>query len=197
MYLLQLDAEVRDATHNLQSVDEIVMLLLEKLRNEERHGVPEWKELIKSVLGVEALRGFGAMNDGQLIRLPSNTVGPEYRVERVRQRELDFGFDASSFFKRIVVGLKEGSRVAKAGVKEGDEIVWNTYVWQCQTDYDRSMVLDVRRGEEVTRIEYWPRSDHFVESWQLSTKRTSSADQEYALLGWEWIDMFDSSEGSA
>lgn len=194
VYLLQLDAAVRDASYNRQSVDEVVLLLLERLRNEERHGIPEWKELIMSVVGVKALLDFDAMNAGQLIHFPPDTFGPEYKLKRIRQRELDFGFDASSFFKRTVVGIREGSEAAKAGVQEGDEIIWNTYVWQCQTDYSRNMILEVRQGEKTKRIEYWPRSERFVESWQLSRRQTSLGDSEYALLGWEWIEMLDASD---
>lgn len=188
MYLLKLDVEIRSATHSQKSVDDVILSLLEKLRNEQRHGIPEWKDLVASILGEKALHDFDAMNIGQLIRIPSNTYDFGYKLECTLQRELDFGFDASSFFKKVVVGLREQTEAARAGLKEGDEITWHTYAWQCQTDYARNMVLFVKHGEKMKRIEYWPRSEEFVESWKLRTGKQHRPDPGDILLGWEWID---------
>ena len=188
VYLLKLDAEIRAMSHGKTSVDNIILSLLEKLRNEQKHGIPEWKDLIASILGEKALHDFDAMNNGQLIRLPPSTYDFGYRLECTQQRELDFGFDASSFFKKVVVGLREHTEAARAGLKEGDDIVWHTYVWQCQTDYARNMVLFVKKDEITKRIEYWPRGDQLVESWQLCVSEQRRLDPDYVLLGWEWIE---------
>jgi predicted metalloprotease with PDZ domain len=194
LYLLQLDAQIRYASNQRQSIDSIVLELLLKRRNNQQHGILAWKALLWSVLGKKALEEFDAMNRGELIRLPAYTFRPEYILTRVKRRELDFGFDVSSFFKRLVVGLKESSEAARAGIQEGDAIIWNTYVWQCQGDYERCMVMDTRRDEggELKRLEFWPRAELLVESWIVSrvcdSVEEGGAEKEIPD-DWEWISL--------
>lgn len=182
LYLLQLDARIRHASHDPSCVDDLVLALLERRRNDQLHGILEWKEMLVRVLGGQALRDFDAMNKGELIRLPANTFGLRFDLSFLQQRELDFGFQAASFFKRQVSGLREYSPAAEAGIQEGDEIVWSTYVWQCQTHYNRQMVMNIRRhgDEDLLTVEFWPRGNRLVESWNVSKvyERTGSAISE-------------------
>jgi predicted metalloprotease with PDZ domain len=200
LYFLQLDAQIRRASNHMKCVDDLVLKLLAERRNNQQHGITAWKALVWSVLGHNALEEFDAMNRGELIRLPAYTFGPEIGLTRVERRELDFGFDVSSFFRKVVVGLKDGSEAARAGIQEKDAIVWNTYVWQCQGDYERWMVVDTSRpeGGELKRLEFWPRSELLVESWIVSKECKSlegSRVEERIPDDWEWIDLIDVLDG--
>ncbi|KAF2121650.1 hypothetical protein BDV96DRAFT_641034 [Lophiotrema nucula] len=167
LYLSKVDYQIRKATSDSKTVDTLILSILDRTKKQEPHSLVEWKAMIEELLGSEALKELEAMNDGETMRLPIDCFGTDWKLLPVDQRVLDFGFDMSSFQTRIISGLKSGSQAAKAGLRNGDEMVRNAYTWQCQEEYERSMEMTVKRGEELFDVKYWPRSEVMAESWQL------------------------------
>lgn len=122
--------------------------------------------MLEAELGERGIREHDYMVAGKTVLPPSDCLGPAFKLVRQDKEPLDFGFDESSLTTRVISGLKPGSRTANVGVRDGDEIVDNTFMWQLTTDYERRMRLKVRRGDECMSFEYWPRRWEKVECWQ-------------------------------
>ena len=164
---MKVNAQIQKASHGKRSVDDIVLALLDRSRAKEPYGAKEWLSLLTAELGPSALDDFNAMDAGEVMVPTSDCLTPDFKLIRHDQEVLDLGFDDSFYRTRVVRGLKAGSRAAEAGLKDGDEIVKNTFIWQVQGDFERNMKLFVKReGVGEVDIEYWPRSWEKVESYQ-------------------------------
>ena len=77
-----------------------------------------------------------------------HTVGPVY--------EFELGFDRQrSLPKRRVFGLIPDSAAAKAGLRQGDELLG----WSIPADASRKVELQIRRKDRNRAIRYYPRGE--------------------------------------
>ena len=167
VYFMRVNIQIRKASNSKRSLDDIVLALLEKKRRQSSFGVQEWLFLLSTELGNVAVDEYKAMAAGSILCLPEDCLSPKFRYVRHDQEMLEIGFDASTFNSRIVTGLREGSRAARAGLMEGDKLVRNSFAWQCAGDFERTMEMVVMRGGDMVEITYWPRSWETVESWRF------------------------------
>jgi predicted metalloprotease with PDZ domain len=177
VYLLRTDYILAKAAKDMRSkttrpLDDILAELAVRRLNGEKIQARDWLESLYPYLGKErADKDFADMTSGKTIDLSDTEVlGDVGKLVKIQQEVLEFGFDRKSLDIRVVTDLKEGSRAELAGLREGDEIVWNSRVSVCKEDFESNMRLVVERGNGKFRIEYWPRSFEMVPVWQVISK---------------------------
>lgn len=106
-----------------------MLALLQRSRAQEPYGANEWLSLLNAELDPSALDQFKAMDADDVIIPATDRLAPDFKLVRHDQEVLDLGFNDSSYKTRVVSGLRAGSRVAEAGLKEGDEIWKSTFIW--------------------------------------------------------------------
>ncbi|MFP3504673.1 hypothetical protein [Burkholderia sp. SIMBA_062] len=90
-------------------------------------------------------------------------------------KRYDLGFDPTVLVqpRRIVRGLVPGSAAARAGVKDGDEILKPVPQDGIQADQRAMLRLQIRRGDTILNVAYLPRGET-VQSWQRASVNHSS-----------------------
>ena len=142
--------------------------LAKKRANGESHGIEEWVQLLTPLMSDDAKNLYEEMCEGKVIILPVEVFGAKtHCLRQVDQEILDFGMERESFEEGMVKGLKIGSRAEKAGLRDGDKIVSNSYIWKCVDDFDAQMDVVVQRKEKIVTVKYWPRSFEKAKSWQM------------------------------
>ncbi len=167
MYLVRVNAQIRAHSDGQRSLDDIVRELYAREQRGEAYGIETWLDLAEQELGPEAATEYQDMAAGKLIVPPENAFGPCFRPERQDEKLLDLGFDIGSLNEspRVVHGLVPGSAAARAGLRNGDEIVTATRLQDVIADTTIPMVLQVRRGGGEFEISYEPRGKS-VESYR-------------------------------
>ncbi len=107
------------------------------------------------------------MMAGKVIALDSDAFGVCFQRTQKPLRRYVLGFDPTVLVqpRRIIRGLVPGSAAAKAGLKDGDEILKPVPQDGIQADQNAKMKLLVRRGGKVWDVSYLPRGE-VVPTWQ-------------------------------
>jgi predicted metalloprotease with PDZ domain len=176
MYLAALDAHLRAASAGRRSVDDLVLEVLDRQRRGERVGLAEWTQMVERELGPTARAGFEAMAAGSTIVPPPSSFGPCLRPEPVREARFELGFD--EFAAGVVRGLVAGSAAARAGLREGDEILDRGDVEAARRDPARELQVKVRRGDATLELRYRPRGEAY-DGWRWVETGTPLAQCRY------------------
>ncbi|KAJ3012326.1 hypothetical protein HKX48_006335 [Thoreauomyces humboldtii] len=168
-YLVQVDSLIRKASGGARSVDDIVLVLLDRKRNgREDYAETDWMELLGQEIGAELAAAVQRdMADGHTI-VPVADCLDGFRLVRFDQEPVDFGFDLQSLDPSVwmIQGLKKGSRADLAGVREGDRVTEVSYLALLDWDHLGLFTMKVQRDGVDLRFEWWPRAWEKVESWQ-------------------------------
>jgi len=161
MYFAVLDGELRAASHGKQSLDDLVLAMLDKQRRHEPAGQAAWVALLEAYLGDEGKSEFEAMLNGAVMLPESQGFGPCFtRIVKPMRRYL-LGFDPKVLVehKRIVRGLIPGSAADLAGVHNGDEITKPVPQDMLQGQQDGILTLELLRDGQPLTICYLPRGE--------------------------------------
>ena len=149
---------------------------------------------LSSHLGSKVVNEYYGIAAGELV-VPAEECLAREGLSLVRrdQEVFQLWFQEESFNERVIVGLEEGSRAQKAGLREGDRLLRNGYLWQVCDEFEREMRVVVARKEEgrgeegeeeakgedgegrkdekkerevEVKIRFWPRGWEKVECWQ-------------------------------
>ncbi|MEW6252719.1 MAG: hypothetical protein AB1716_18945, partial [Planctomycetota bacterium] len=139
-----------------EGIDKLFKALLERARKEDfKLTNGRIREAGVALLG----SWFGPEFDKYVVEaadvgVPKDALAPELRGKVQAVYEFELGFEREESLRQSrVVGLKEGSAAAKAGLKEGDELVG----WNIRGDPDVKVQLQVLRGDQLRTISYFPR----------------------------------------
>jgi predicted metalloprotease with PDZ domain len=124
MYFAVLDGELRAASGAKQSLDDLVLAILDRRRQNLPAGQAAWVELLQSRLGEKGPAEFEAMLGGE-VQLPQpDGFGPCFTRITKPMRRYQLGFEPRVLTepRRVVRGLITGSAAEVAGVRNGDEI---------------------------------------------------------------------------
>lgn len=120
-------------------------------------------KLSNDVIRAEGHRRYGAwfleefdrhVREAETVTLSAKMLAPEFRGRVQTVYEYELGFDrAASLANRRVVGLKPDSLAARAGLRNGDELVG----WNLHNDPGQKIELKVRREQKVQTISFYPR----------------------------------------
>ncbi len=153
MYLTSVDAEIRAKSSGRRSLDTLVIDLTERARRGEKVGLQDWLKLVEQELGPESRLEYEAMAAGNSQAPPVNSFGPCFRPEPKQLPRYDPGFDPMR--QAIVSDLRADSPAAKAGVKEGDLIVFITSKRALESG-SYEMEMRVTRGGQPLTFSFNP-----------------------------------------
>lgn len=158
MYFSLVDAKLKAATGGKRSLDTVMRAFIADRNAGKSVTVSDWLKLIARDLGPSAEADYQAMLTGKKIFLPANAFGPCFKQVKERVPVFELGFDSISLMKspRIIQNLDPNSPASKAGLKEGDKVIWNTSQDTAQESYGEEMVLKVERNGKIVEIRFLP-----------------------------------------
>lgn len=161
LYFAATDAAIRRASAGKRSLDDLVRTMLATRRAGKPMNEALYRQLLAGELGERGIADFEAMLRGAVVLPPSDAFGPGFRRIQVPLRRFDLGFDPESLLARpkIVRGLIPGSNAAKAGLRDGDEILNPFSQDGMQGDQQAWLTLEVRRGDARLSLRYQPRGE--------------------------------------
>ena len=167
MYFAVLNGKIRKASVGKRSIDDLVLAMVLRLRNQEPVTEAVWIDLLRQELGEAGVAVHTSMLAGGLMLPESDDFGPGFRRTVAKIRQFDVGFDLGLLVgatKRIQ-GLKPDSEAAKAGLRNGDLIRYATGLDALQRDVTRPFDLTVTRDGKTFPLSYLPRGEA-VDAWQ-------------------------------
>ena len=167
LYFAVVDDAVRKASGGKRSLDDLLLAMRAREQSGKALTNADWEELVAKELGARGVADFRAMLAGATPVPPSDAFGPCFRRVARPLRRYQLGFDPKVLVepKRIVRGLIAGSAAARAGLRDGDEILKPVGQDHIQGDQAGILTLQVRRGDQVIEISYLPRGET-VSAWQ-------------------------------
>jgi predicted metalloprotease with PDZ domain len=167
LYFATVDYAVRKASGGKRSLDDLVLAMRARQLAGKTLTNADWEELVGKELGQNGVEDFRAMLQGATPLPASDAFGPCFRRVTKPLRRYQLGFDPKVLVqpKRIVRGLIAGSAAAKAGLRNGDEILKPVGQDHIQGDQTGILTLLIRRGDEEMTIRYLPRGET-VDAWQ-------------------------------
>ncbi len=166
-YFVVLDQALRRHSSGRRSLDDLVFELRRRERDGSKLALADWEALLRAELGEAAVQQFRGMLAGAWQVPESDAFGPCFRRTRVPLRRYELGFEPKVLTEqpRIVRGLIAGSAAARAGLRNGDEILRPVGQDGIQGEQTRELELQVRRDGRDQAIRYLPRGET-VEAWQ-------------------------------
>ncbi len=180
MYFAVVDQEVRAASGGKQTLDDLVLAMLDR----RRHHLPvddvAWRGQIRQHLGEKGIGEFDAMLAGAIELPRSNGFGPCFNRIESPLRRYQLGFDPKVLTERsrIVRGLIPGSAAQLAGVRNGDEIAKPVPQDLIQGQQNAVLTLELLRGGKPLTINYLPRGET-VQAYQWTRTETTDSNCAY------------------
>lgn len=167
LYFAQLDAQIRKVSHGKRSLDDLVLAFLKRRTAGEPLTQAAWVEAVTREVGDHGRQQFDDMLAGKPIVLDTDAFGPCFTKTLKPMRRYELGFDPAVLAQpsRIVRGLVPGSAAAKAGLKDGDEILKPVPQDGIQADQTAKLKLQIRRDGKVWDVSYLPRGE-VIQTWQ-------------------------------
>jgi hypothetical protein len=161
LYFAMVDAAIREKSAGQRSLDDLLKAFNARRVSGEAVSGDTWRDLVVAELGAGGGEALDSMLAGQLIVPPVDAFGPCFTRAEKTLRRFDLGFERESLFDepRIVKGLVEGSEAAKAGIRDGDLILQPVPLEEAQSDPEKTLKLQMRRGEETFEVDYLPRGE--------------------------------------
>lgn len=167
MYFAVLDGQLRAASHGKQTLDTLLLAMLEREHRALPVNLDAWRALLQQHLGDAGVAQLDAMLAGAVMLPEPQGFGPCFtRVIKPMRRYL-LGFEPAVLVepKRIVRDLVPGSAAALAGVRNGDAITKPVPQDAIQGQQDATLTLALLRDGKALSITYLPRAET-VDAWQ-------------------------------
>lgn len=162
MYMFNLNQQLLAYSKGKRSLDNLVKEIYKRQEQGEQIGLAQWKEMLKRELGDNAATAFDAMTQGATQPAVTSAFGC-LAAKAVRYRPFDLGFDEMRLGE--VNRLRVDSEAARAGLKDGDEIVSATPLEQLRADDQKQMDITVLRDGKSLSFHFLPRGPE-VDGWQ-------------------------------
>jgi len=159
-YFAVVNAQIRRASGGKRSLDDLILELVRRARGDAAPlDGAGWVDLLAKDVGPLAQSTYDSMLAGAVMVPDSNAFGPCFERTTAPFRRFELGFEGKSLVSspRIVTGLVAGSAAAKAGLRDGDEIVYPVGLDVIQSDQHATVTFQVRRNGTVSPITYLPR----------------------------------------
>lgn len=161
IYFAVLNGKIRKASGGKRSVDDLVRVMVAHEREEEEVTEQTWIDLLRKELGDEGVAIHKGMMDGSLRLVPeSDDYGPCFRRISVKLPRYDIGFGGPEIMRRAAVeNLRPDSNAAKAGLKEGDKVSYQSSTDGAQRDPTMPVNMQVTRDGKTFEVSYIPRGE--------------------------------------
>jgi predicted metalloprotease with PDZ domain len=179
MYLAKTDAEIRAHSQGKRRLEDVVVTLLDREHHAQSYTNSDWVALATRELGPTAKTEYDDMVAGVRIVPPGNTFGPCFTPQIYTTRLNDLGFDEKSLQgpQKHIVGLRPDSNAARAGLKEGDEVVSASPRDQDEPNAD--MTLTINRGGKTQQIRFKPEGKSVPAYRWIRSANVAEADCRY------------------
>lgn len=173
-YLTIVDSNLRRAAGDFDLLDkslldEVVIDLATRKRNGEKVQGKDWLQLLSRHSGGASFeKHLPAMLFGESLDFSGVFCGsPTLQFARRDVRTLQFGFGRNSLRTRVLYDVEPGSPAYRAGLRDGEEIVAASSHNRCTGEESATYKLRIRRDGCEDTIEYLPRSEELIISWEL------------------------------
>jgi len=160
-FMMLLNARIRDKSRGTRSLDELAFPLVRTHRRGKSYTRADFLAALDRELGPEGRALYEEFRaGGKLLDLPDNLIGPCFHRVAVTYRPFQLGFDAApatSGDRRVIRNLVDGSPAARAGVREGDEVVSTMELGAVRADTSATLTLRLRRDGQPVTVMYTPR----------------------------------------
>jgi len=168
MYFARVDAQLREKSAGRRRLDDLVLEVRTRQAGGKAYGIREWLELVTAELGPDARKEFEAMTQGRLVVPPASSFAPCLKPEKLTERAFELGFDPQSvgLAGSRIQGLVVDSAAARAGVRDGDEVVVPVVsIEDIQSSPEATLTLKLRRNGQPFEVTFLPRGAS-VESYR-------------------------------
>ena len=178
MYFAVVDQEVRAASGGKRTLDNLLLAMLERRRQQLSVDQDAWVSLVTKELGEKGKTEFESMLSGA-IQLPgSGAFGPCFTRTTKVLRRYQLGFDPKVLVepKRIIRDLIPGSAAERAGLRNGDEITQPVPQDRIQGDQQALLTLKLLRDGKPLELSYLPRGEEVeADQWMRTGNLPDSA----------------------
>lgn len=166
-YFVVLDSAVRRRSAGRRSLDDLMLAMRRLEQAGTKLSLADWESVLRAELGGGAVRQFRRMLAGAWQVPAADAFAPCFRRTRAQLRRYELGFEPKALTEqpRLVRGLIADSAAARAGLRDGDEILRPVGQDALQGDQKRELELQVRRDGLDRTIRYLPRGES-VTVWQ-------------------------------
>jgi hypothetical protein len=177
LYFAQVNAAISGASKGKRSLDDLVLALLQHRATGQPLTESDWVASVTRELGTRGKQQFEDMMSGRPIVLRADAFGPCFRRVTLPLRRYQLGFTPDVLVEptRIVRGLIPGSAAARAGIRNGDEILKPVPQDGIQADQQARLKLKIRRAGQVMDVSYLPRGET-VDAYQWVESNKSDCD---------------------
>jgi predicted metalloprotease with PDZ domain len=168
-YFATVDEAVRKASHKRRSLDDLVLAMLERQRSKHSLSVADWEDIVAKEIGPAARAQLHSFLEGALQLPSSSAFGPCFIRTRVRLRRFDLGFEPEVLTEpdRVIRGVETNSEAYRAGVRDGDVIVFPVPQDALQSSQTAQISLLIRRDGHEFPVTYLPRGEALdAPQWQ-------------------------------
>jgi predicted metalloprotease with PDZ domain len=167
MYFAVVDQEVRAASGGKRTLDDLLLAMLVRRRQQLSVDQDAWAGLVTKELGENGKTEFESMLNGAVQLPDSGAFGPCFTRTTKMLRRYQLGFNPKVLVepKRIVRDLIPGSAAQRAGLRNGDEIIQPVPQDRIQGDQQALLTLKLLRDGKPLEISYLPRGEE-VEAYQ-------------------------------
>ena len=159
LYLLNTDAEIRARSHGKHSLDDVVLELYRRDVRKEPHGIAQWLDLVGQELGAgRAKSEYDAMVAGVTLVPAEHRFSPCFSLVPRVDHIFQLGFARASLNDGGVIhDLAPDSAAARAGIKDGDQVVAVSGLVEARKYEGRSLSLTLHRADQQVAVAYVPR----------------------------------------
>lgn len=167
LYFASLDYYLREASAGDVSLDDVLVYLREREREDNGLTLNLWRQALLTFAGQAELDRFEAIMNGAVVELARETFGTCFERYSATFRRYELGFAPAVLTEqpRRVRDLIPGSNAALAGLQEGDIITRPVPQDSIQGNQNALLTLDVERDGEAFTVTYLPRGES-ADAWQ-------------------------------
>jgi predicted metalloprotease with PDZ domain len=174
LYLLHLDAAIRRDSKGCKSLRDPVNEMVRRRFSGETYTFDDLFRVLADHTDIdidEAMDLYMNMSAGSwIVPPPTDLVGSDTIVLRADQRQYDAGYATTTdrHGDIVISSVRPDSNAYQAGCRVGDILTWSRYSFGSMDDYQRNHTMTLRRpgGEDDFLVEFWPRGEVMVPSWQ-------------------------------
>jgi predicted metalloprotease with PDZ domain len=163
IYLASVDEAIRQKSGGKRSLDDVVRIIVARLRVGQSLSDKDWIDLMRSELGQPGVDGYDAMIAGRTQLPGSSAYGPCFRRVDTMIRRYNLGYtvkqpsDGRGAY--YVENLIKGSEADKAGIRNGDAIILRTNTDGAQRIPDMTLTVKITRDGKTFPVTYLPRAE--------------------------------------